>query len=445
LGTDYTDPLKTLTPGALQIVITQAEGLSEDCNKPHTVASFADADALLMVWSEKAPEHGGYYKCDFVVTWPDGNTYSGRYDLKHHRAERPSLAGHMADTVDFYTGKGCPVHMSTARYADFVASVEPERRAQFEEIERHLNAAGVHTGRARPMAVDLNELVDAGLPVAGLVGLEVFHCSRHGDITKGAIVEVNESGWYGLEVEAITEDGATHRCIHAKDFSDKNGVHWKLSTTRHGAPYLAQLSAAVAMRTAQATAAKELEAKAHAAELARLAVEFAHLERRDNTHGGGVFAARNMRTELKRAFPGVKFSVKSDYSSVNVRWTDGPTDAQVSEVIGRFDIGASDTQSDYFYTVSTAFSELFGGVQYLSTYRETSEAFTAEAIAEFWAAEFADVANAPAMPTAEDWRKNTGFFDWRADNWQTRNFRDHLAAKAGPLPATAKATRKAKA
>lgn len=49
------------------------------------------------------------------------------------------------------------------------------------------------------------------------------------------------------------------------------------------------------------------------------------------------------------------------------------------------------------------------------------------------------------MPTAEDWRKNTGFFDWRADNWQTRNFRDHLAAKAGPLPATAKATRKAKA
>jgi len=461
---DYTDPLKTL--GALQITLTRGEGPSNECGKPQTVDSFDAADAVLQNWSRNAPEHGGYDKCDFLITWPDGDTYSGRYDLKHYRTERPSLARHMVDMVDFYTGKGCPAHMSEAAYTNHLNRIDADTRQAYETTAQRLNAAGIHTGKARPVSVDLRELVAMGMPVADLVGLGVTYCGDSmSEPEVGAIVEAEavakNDQWHrvglmgnpgpaalakvvDVQVTIQTETGATYTAWH-DDFSGRTGARYRLDMKRHGAPYLAQLAAAVAMRTAQATAAKELEAKAHADELARLAVEFAHLERRDNTHGGGVFAARNMRTELKRAFPGVKFSVKSDYSSVDVRWTDGPTDAQVGEVIGRFDIGASDSQSDYFYTISTAFSELFGGVQYLNTHRETSDAFTAEAIAEFWAAEFADVANAPAMPTAEDWRKNTGFFDWRADNWQTRNFRDHLAAKAGPLPATAKATRKAKA
>lgn len=462
---DYTHPLKTL-PGALAITITRGEGPTELCGIPHTVDSFAEADALLTEWADTVRPGGSCDKVDFSITWPDGTGYAGTYELKHHATERPSLAGHMVDLADFYTGKGCPAHMSEAAYLGHMEHVSADTRAAYEEASRQLNAAGIHTGKARPVSVDLRELVARGMPVADLVGLGVTYCGdAYTEPQTGAIVEAEaieqnprfyRVGLMGnpgpaelanveqIRVVVQTEDGSTHTAWH-DDFSGRLGARYRLDMKRHGAPYLAQLAAAVAMRTAQATAAKELEAKAHADELARLAVEFAHLERASERHGGGVFAARNIRTELKRAFPGVKFSVKSDYSSVDIRWTDGPTDAQVCEVVGRFDIGASDPQADYFYTVKTAFSELFGGVQYLNTHRDTSDAFTAEAIAEFWADKFSDVANAPSMPTPADWHNCTGFFDWRADNWQTSQFRDHLNAKAGPLPTPTKATRKAKA
>ena len=92
-----------------------------------------------------------------------------------------------------------------------------------------------------------------------------------------------------------------------------------------------------------------------------------------DTHSGGVAAAKNIRLVLKNQFPGVKFKVTSDYSSVNVRWIDGPTCGAVDDALSPFDIGHSDSQSDYFYTERTRFSEKFGGVQYLFTRRELSE------------------------------------------------------------------------
>lgn len=50
--------------------------------------------------------------------------------------------------------------------------------------------------------------------------------------------------------------------------------------------------------------------------------------------------AKLVRAALKRAFPGTKFSVRSDtYSggaSIRVRWTDGPTSKMVEAVTGSF-------------------------------------------------------------------------------------------------------------
>lgn len=46
--------------------------------------------------------------------------------------------------------------------------------------------------------------------------------------------------------------------------------------------------------------------------------------------------AKKIRVALKAAFPHVKFSVRSDSysmgSSVNVKWTDGPTEGQVEKI-----------------------------------------------------------------------------------------------------------------
>ncbi|HQY37957.1 MAG TPA: hypothetical protein PLE21_00535 [Giesbergeria sp.] len=100
---------------------------------------------------------------------------------------------------------------------------------------------------------------------------------------------------------------------------------------------------------------------------------YPYLQPISDTHSGGVAAAKNIRLVLKNQFPGVKFKVTSDYSSVNVRWIDGPTCGAVDDALSPFDIGHSDSQSDYFYTERTRFSEQFGGVQYLFTHRELSE------------------------------------------------------------------------
>lgn len=117
---------------------------------------------------------------------------------------------------------------------------------------------------------------------------------------------------------------------------------------------------------------------------------------------GGVAAAKNIRLVLKNEFPGIKFRVTSDYSSVNVKWTDGPTAAQVDQALAPFDIGHSDSQSDYFYTTSTRFSDTFGGVQYLFTSRTLSDA----AIGTSLIAVFG-----PNGPSVEDYRKGRAWHE----------------------------------
>lgn len=61
--------------------------------------------------------------------------------------------------------------------------------------------------------------------------------------------------------------------------------------------------------------------------------------------------AKLIRKSLKEAFPGVKFSVCSHKyaggSSINVRWTDGPTTEQVDEIVNRFEGSYFDGSIDY--------------------------------------------------------------------------------------------------
>lgn len=61
--------------------------------------------------------------------------------------------------------------------------------------------------------------------------------------------------------------------------------------------------------------------------------------------------AKLIRTALKEAFPGMKFSVKSStYSggaSISVGWTDGPTVKMVDSVVGVFEGSYFDGMTDY--------------------------------------------------------------------------------------------------
>lgn len=65
--------------------------------------------------------------------------------------------------------------------------------------------------------------------------------------------------------------------------------------------------------------------------------------------------AKLIRQQLKAKFPSTKFSVKSSVyaggASINVQWTDGPTDAMVDQVVKPFAGGGFDGMIDMKYSV----------------------------------------------------------------------------------------------
>lgn len=88
--------------------------------------------------------------------------------------------------------------------------------------------------------------------------------------------------------------------------------------------------------------------------------------------GGGVHVAKNIRIELKRTFPNQTFRVTSDYSSVRVRWTDGPATKAVKEIIDKYEDHATDISGDFRDYSPSLFNEVFGGCNYVFEKRDHS-------------------------------------------------------------------------
>lgn len=453
LAPDCTDPHETPAgAGALSIRLERWEGLVDECGQPETVGSFAEADALLMRWSETAPEHGGYDKCGFVITWPDGDTYTGRYDLMHHRRERPSLRDHISGQAEFWLGTGCPMHMGEQEYRQAISSATDETRAQWSAVLDLLRVHAAYFPRQQPISCpDLRALADhLNIQPADLVGLGVT--TYRPDLTaaqslkRGAITEAETLAdrWGGAPhlLAVVTYEDGTREHIEADAFKDHNNsrhTRRRLNLQRHGAPYLAQLAAAAAAQKAAASSAAERKAQAKQKARADLLEQFAHLER----GGGCVVAARNMRALLKAAFPAVKFSVKTQQYSggnnISISWTDGPTDEAVGAIVNRFKHGSFNGMDDSYEFNRDPFPELFGGCYYLHANRDESPELIERALAQHFP-------NEATRPSVQDWQNCRGIFDWRdnataqhADAYRAE-FRRTLASIDATPPA--KASRK---
>jgi hypothetical protein len=77
--------------------------------------------------------------------------------------------------------------------------------------------------------------------------------------------------------------------------------------------------------------------------------------------------AKKIRVALKAAFPGTKFSVRSDSysmgSAVRIRWTDGPIEKQVAKITSQHEDISRDWQTGEI---------LSGGNRYITTSRDMS-------------------------------------------------------------------------
>lgn len=153
------------------------------------------------------------------------------------------------------------------------------------------------------------------------------------------------------------------------------GIDAQLNDERRAAgaaaEQIAQEKAAIEAKAAQEKARKEA-AEARAAELARLLAgpaELSHLKPVVEGERWAVAAAKNVRRDLKKSFPGCKFSVTSRHGTIYVSWQDGPTRSQVYELINKFKNGCFDSMTDCYEYNSTPFNDIYGGIDYINTSR----------------------------------------------------------------------------
>lgn len=98
---------------------------------------------------------------------------------------------------------------------------------------------------------------------------------------------------------------------------------------------------------------------------------------------GAAATAAAIKTRLKKEFPGVKFSVRSDNfsmgNSVDIEWTDGPMSEDVKAITGQYQYGRFDGMQDLAYNVKIN-EEGLGcpGAKYVHASRRLSDEYRAQ-------------------------------------------------------------------
>ncbi|WP_369910581.1 LPD29 domain-containing protein [Xanthomonas hydrangeae] len=122
-------------------------------------------------------------------------------------------------------------------------------------------------------------------------------------------------------------------------------------------------------------------------------------ERYDTTR-----AAANIRRDLKKAFPGTKFSVRTpNHNHIKIQWEDGPCTDDVDTVSKRYKLGSFDTYTDCYAYRRSAWCDVFGGAEHVHTARSSSDALITYAI-EFVQSQYAHQLGS-VVPTVSEYRR----------------------------------------
>jgi hypothetical protein len=104
------------------ITINRAEGPSSLCRKTTHKDWVAAEKKIIDIRS--TVKHNGYDKCDFIVTFEDGETYEGRYDAMSLASSNYGLAAHVNSWLSFNAGIRKPAHMNDKQYQECLARNE---------------------------------------------------------------------------------------------------------------------------------------------------------------------------------------------------------------------------------------------------------------------------------------------------------------------------------
>jgi len=233
------------------------------------------------------------------------------------------------------------------------------------------------------------------------IGLRIYnplpYCGRgvvfaiHGEqdqascqIMKGVI----SSGGRAM-IDVVWEAGRESRGIPESLL--RGSVQWKVETERPRADgdEIANLREAARRRESKEKQAREDRASAKRAGIERLrhAPEYAGLlQLSPENRNSLTTAAKNIRAELKRAFPGACFKVRSDRfsggDSIDVSWIDGPTFKQVEAITSKYQDGHFDGMEDMYHHGDEAWNVVFGDAKYVHEQRRLSVSFLESVRAE---------------------------------------------------------------
>lgn len=188
--------------------------------------------------------------------------------------------------------------------------------------------------------------------------------------------------WANIPTEVITAE-QLDELLRSYQYQSCEHPGWEESTARKATDVLRRVIAPAIVAEKNAAAAVIAERRAALAKLPTLYPKE---------------TAKVIRKILKAAFPATAFSVKtargSMVSSVDIRWTDGPTAALVDALVGCFEAGTFDGMTDSYTYDSDTLLDVEGtkyrpGCRYVRTTRELSPTLArrcAEQVATYYGA-----------------------------------------------------------
>lgn len=188
--------------------------------------------------------------------------------------------------------------------------------------------------------------------------------------------------------------GARYACVNIEDFTESIKQAYSLEFLRDKKDNRIQMY--ITDDKVSLDEVLEIWEKAQAAKLVKQAAEQKEKDARedglkmlpgmypdlkpvkDSGRSSPAIGAQNVKKELCKAFPGVKFRVSSSIysggSSIDISWTDGPTTDMVKAISDKYQECDFDGMTDSTSYRDQIFTDVFGGAKYVLEQRSCSEA-----------------------------------------------------------------------
>lgn len=167
-----------------------------------------------------------------------------------------------------------------------------------------------------------------------------------------------------LKNPTLHNDGMWH--IHPIEKKHGIGTYYKAGETMEPSEIqklIAQAKELAEKEAAELPAKKAAERAKQEAENEAVIKQYPLLS--TEVKSGGVGAAKNLRIELKEAFPETKFSVTAEFDSIYINWNDGPAEKAVKEISDKYEDHVTDQSGDFRDCKPSIFNTLFGGCNFV--------------------------------------------------------------------------------